>query len=82
MMTSSADTTTPESPGPVFEDFDLEEVFKSAEQHVRDEKSRNFVVEFGSERARIAFNFDIHDAKELLLDQDPDKKKDYPIRWM
>ncbi|KAK6958083.1 hypothetical protein Daesc_000876 [Daldinia eschscholtzii] len=81
-MTSSADTTTPESPGPVFEDFDLEEVFKSAEQHVRDEKSRNFVVEFGSERARIAFNFDIHDAKELLLDQDPDKKKDYPIRWI
>ncbi|KAI1807669.1 hypothetical protein F4811DRAFT_505539 [Daldinia bambusicola] len=81
-MASSNDTTPPDSPGSVFYDFDLEEVFKLAEQHVRDEESKNFVVEYGFERARIAFDFDKHDAKKLLLDQDPDEKKDYPIRWI
>lgn len=81
-MASSNDITPPESPGSVFHDFDLEHVFKKAEQHVRNEESKNFVVEFGSERARIAFDFDIDDARKLLLDQDPDEKKEYPIRWM
>ncbi|KAF3059268.1 hypothetical protein GL218_05087 [Daldinia childiae] len=81
-MASSDDTTPPESPGSVFHDFDLEHVFKKAEQHVRSEESKNFVVEFGSERARIAFDFDIDDARKLLLDQDPDEKKEYPIRWI
>ncbi|KAI8957465.1 hypothetical protein F5Y11DRAFT_339650 [Daldinia sp. FL1419] len=82
MMASSNDTTPPESPGSVFHDFDLEQVFKNAEEHVRDPSSKNFVVEFGSERARIAFDFDIDDAKKLLLDQDPDEKREYPIRWI
>ncbi|KAI1650530.1 uncharacterized protein F4817DRAFT_263654 [Daldinia loculata] len=81
-MASSNDITPPESPGSVFHDFDLEHVFKKAEQHVRNEESKNFVVEFGSERARIAFDFDIDDARKLLLDQDPDEKKEYPIRWI
>ncbi|KAI0838975.1 hypothetical protein F5Y06DRAFT_36588 [Hypoxylon sp. FL0890] len=63
-----------------FEDFDLDEVFKRAELHVTDERSTNFVVEFGYERARIAFDLGIDDMKELL-DQNPDEK-DYPIRWI
>ncbi|OTA52831.1 hypothetical protein K449DRAFT_390679 [Hypoxylon sp. EC38] len=64
-----------------FEDFDLEEVFKKAEFHVIDQASKNFVVEFGYERARIAFDLGIDDMKELL-DQNPDEKELYPIRWI
>ncbi|KAI1137032.1 hypothetical protein F5Y05DRAFT_389943 [Hypoxylon sp. FL0543] len=62
-----------------FEDFDLDEVFKKAQLHVTDENSTNFVVEFGYERARIAFNLSTDDMKEVL-DQNPDE--DYPIRWV
>ncbi|KAI1410767.1 hypothetical protein F5Y13DRAFT_166759 [Hypoxylon sp. FL1857] len=62
-----------------FEDFDLDEVFKKAELYVTNRESKNFVVEFGYERARIAFDLGPEDVKELL-GQNPEE--DYPIRWI
>lgn len=80
-MSSSTDVPPPDAFATAFQDFDLEEVFKRAEAHVEHEDSKNFVVEFGLERAQIAFNLGFDEVRELL-DQDPDDQKDYPIRWM
>ncbi|KAI5865016.1 hypothetical protein GGS23DRAFT_557275 [Durotheca rogersii] len=63
-----------------FRDFDLRDVFDQTEAHVVDGNSRNFVVEFGYEKARIAFDLGVDDVKRLL-DQDPDERH-YPIRWI
>ncbi|KAI1770904.1 hypothetical protein F4818DRAFT_431439 [Hypoxylon cercidicola] len=76
-MSSSTDVP-PSSAFVDFQDFDLEEVFKRAEAHVESEDSKNFVVEFGFERAQIAFDLGINEFRELF-DQDQD---DYPIRWI
>ncbi|TRX98131.1 hypothetical protein FHL15_000776 [Xylaria flabelliformis] len=63
-----------------FEDFDLEEVFKKATPHANNLASHNFVVEFGPERARIAFDLDGVDIEELL--KGPRDTNHYPIRWI
>ncbi|KAH8157962.1 hypothetical protein CIB48_g10284 [Xylaria polymorpha] len=63
-----------------FEDFDLEDVFQKATPHAVNPTSQNFVVEFGPEKARIAFDIDAVDIEELLKGN-----KDanvYPIRWI
>ncbi|KAI1373624.1 hypothetical protein F4677DRAFT_428660 [Hypoxylon crocopeplum] len=77
-----ASQDAPPSPGCAiaFQDFDEQEIFQKAESHVTNEGSKNFVVEFGYKRARIAFDLSSDDVKELL-EQDPDEK-DYPIRWV
>ncbi|KAI1104169.1 hypothetical protein F4804DRAFT_308010 [Jackrogersella minutella] len=67
--------------GIVYHDFDLEDIFHQAESHVTNENSKNFVVEFGQKRARIAFDLGLDEVEELL-DQNPDDQKDYPIRWI
>ncbi|KAI0154496.1 hypothetical protein GGR52DRAFT_549916 [Hypoxylon sp. FL1284] len=77
-MSSSTDVPMPEA---AFQDFDLEDVFKRAEAHVGNEDSKNFVVEFGFERAQIGLDLGIEEVKELL-DRDSDHQKDYPIRWI
>ncbi|KAI1214058.1 uncharacterized protein F4807DRAFT_406495 [Annulohypoxylon truncatum] len=64
-----------------FEDFDQDDVFRKAELHVRNEESRNFVVEFSRKHARIAFDLNDNEMKELL-DQNPGDQRDYPIRWI
>lgn len=64
-----------------FEDFDQDEAFHKAEFHVRSKESKNFIVEFGLKRARIAFDVN-HDEMNELLDHNPDEHVDYPIRWM
>ncbi|KAI0450682.1 hypothetical protein F5B21DRAFT_420770 [Xylaria acuta] len=63
-----------------FEDFDLEEVFQKATPHAINLTSQNFVVEFGPERARIAFDLDAVDIEELLKGQRD--ATEYPIRWI
>lgn len=79
-MTSPDPPATPDSPMAKFEDFDLEDVFQKATPHAVNPTSQNFVVEFGPEKARIAFDIDAVDIEELLKGN-----KDanvYPIRWM
>ncbi|KAI0109554.1 hypothetical protein GGR51DRAFT_511934 [Nemania sp. FL0031] len=63
-----------------FEDFDDPDVFQKAIPHTENLRSQNFVVEFGPESARIAFDLDASDI-EALLKSERDVKK-YPIRWI
>ncbi|KAI0165538.1 hypothetical protein GGR57DRAFT_125474 [Xylariaceae sp. FL1272] len=62
-----------------FQDFDLKEVFDEATPHAVNFESRNFVVEFGPERARIAFNLDAEDIKKLIGSE---RDATYPVRWI
>ncbi|KAI8629238.1 hypothetical protein F5Y19DRAFT_94509 [Xylariaceae sp. FL1651] len=64
-----------------FEDFDIDEVFQKATPHAAKFESKNFVVEFGPERARIAFDLDAADIAELFVDG-ARNVKEYPIRWI
>ncbi|KAI1423080.1 hypothetical protein F5Y12DRAFT_560606 [Xylaria sp. FL1777] len=64
----------------MFEDFDLEAVFQQATPHAENIYSQNFVVEFGPERARIAFDLGSAHMKRLL--ESERDHKHYPIRWI
>ncbi|KAI1436575.1 hypothetical protein GGR50DRAFT_692981 [Xylaria sp. CBS 124048] len=63
-----------------FEDFDLDEVFEKAKHHAAESSSHNFIVEFGFARARIAFDLEPGDIKELL--EGERDVQNYPIRWI
>lgn len=78
---SSHNEPSPETLADAFQDFDLEDVFRRAEEHVGNQDSKNFVVEFGLEKARIALDLSFGKVSELL-NQDPDHQREYPIRWM
>jgi hypothetical protein len=73
-------STVPQTAPSKFEDFDLDEVFQKATPHAAKLTSKNFVVEFGPQRARIAFDLDTADLEELL--EGARNTRDYPIRWM
>lgn len=77
---SSTDVPTSAS-ATVFQDFDIEEVFNKAWDHVENQDSKNFVVEFSLERAQIAFDLGVDEIRELLS-QELDDRKDRPVRWM
>lgn len=79
-MTSPDPPEAPGNPTAKFEDFDLDEVFQKAVPHAGNSNSQNFVVEFGPEKARIAFDLDSADI-EALLKTERDIQG-YPIRWM
>ncbi|KAI1365061.1 hypothetical protein F5Y08DRAFT_194530 [Xylaria arbuscula] len=71
--------TAPSSLAACFEDFDLEDVFRKATPHAESLESMNFVVEFGPEHARIAFDLNSRNMERLLKsERDPN----YPIRWI
>ncbi|KAI1351180.1 hypothetical protein F5Y01DRAFT_283638 [Xylaria sp. FL0043] len=69
----------PESPTDIFEDFDLDEVFQKATPHAENLNSKNFIVEFGPDRARIAFDVESGNIERLLASE---KDENYPIRWI
>ncbi|KAI6087872.1 hypothetical protein F4821DRAFT_235398 [Hypoxylon rubiginosum] len=77
---SSTDVPTSAS-ATVFQDFDIEEVFNKAWDHVENQDSKNFVVEFSLERAQIAFDLGVDEIRELLS-QELDDRKDRPVRWI
>ncbi|KAI1754988.1 hypothetical protein F4782DRAFT_527718 [Xylaria castorea] len=79
-MASPDPPAAPYSPMVKFEDFDLKEIFQKARPHAINLTSQNFVVEFGPERARIAFDLDAVDIEELL--KGPRDVNEYPIRWI
>ncbi|OTB01525.1 hypothetical protein M426DRAFT_323410 [Hypoxylon sp. CI-4A] len=62
-----------------FHDFDKDDIYQMAEDHVTNENSKNFVVEFAHEKARIAFDLTKENIDELLA-RNPDDS--YPIRWI
>ncbi|KAI0421015.1 hypothetical protein F5X98DRAFT_289200 [Xylaria grammica] len=79
-MASTGPPAAPDSLTAKFEDFDLDEVFQKAKPHTENLRSQNFIVEFGPDRARIAFDLDSDDIKDLLRSKRD--VKDYPIRWI
>lgn len=62
-----------------FEDFDREEVFAKVKQVAVNQKARNFVVQFGPHKAKIAFDLDTDEIKDL---QAWTNDEECPIRWM
>ncbi len=79
-MRSDGPPMAPDSRTAMFEDFDLDEVFAKATPHAENQNSQNFVVEFGPDHARIAFDLGSA-AMKSLLESERDVKN-YPIRWM
>lgn len=63
----------------VFEDFDDEAVYHRSRERALRESSLNFVVEFGKDKARIAFDLGLEDVKELLVTR---QEEETPVRWM
>lgn len=67
--------TTPD----IFSDFDNADVCsESLERNLRD-STRNFVVEFGAEKARIAFDVSTEGVSSLLKTA---RSPEFPVRWM
>ncbi|KAI0599359.1 hypothetical protein F4775DRAFT_591476 [Biscogniauxia sp. FL1348] len=64
----------------MFEDFDLPDVFRKAQENATSRNSKNFVVEFGSDYARIAFDLGAEHFRELLNNERDTAH--YPIRWI
>ncbi|CAJ2513303.1 Uu.00g014220.m01.CDS01 [Anthostomella pinea] len=79
-MASTAQAEAPRRSTTLFEDFDDETVFQKAAPHAADQDSKNFVVEFGPEHARVAFNLGADDFHTLLQDERHIAR--YPIRWI
>ncbi|KAI0478738.1 hypothetical protein GGR56DRAFT_338146 [Xylariaceae sp. FL0804] len=67
-----------------FEDFDRRDIFEQAAPHVNNRDSRNFVVEFGPEHARVAFDLADDEFAPLLAQErhDPTGGAGGPIRWI
>ncbi|KAH8783896.1 hypothetical protein BGZ57DRAFT_883933 [Hyaloscypha finlandica] len=62
-----------------FLDFDNVDVYKDAlERNLRD-ATRNFVIEFGADEARIAFNYSTEGVSDLLKTKPSSK---LPVRWI
>jgi tRNA threonylcarbamoyladenosine modification (KEOPS) complex Pcc1 subunit len=62
-----------------FSDFDNADVCnKSLECNLRD-STRNFVVEFGADKARIAFDVSTEDVSSLL---ETKRSPQLPVRWV
>ena len=62
-----------------FESFDDEEVYNQSQSRALKDTTRNFAVEFGKDKARIAFDLSLGDVQELLI---AERQPESPIRWM
>ncbi|KAK8140451.1 hypothetical protein PG984_000517 [Apiospora sp. TS-2023a] len=75
----TASSSASSSPGVQFADLDDQGTFDHAEKYATAEGCKNFMVEFGPNRARIAYNLGDPDIEERL---GADRDKEYPIRWI
>jgi hypothetical protein len=62
-----------------FSDFDDADVFNDSLQRNLSDKTINFVVEFGADEARIAFDYSPEGVSSLLKKKPSTK---FPVRWM
>lgn len=62
-----------------FANFDDKAVYDQSLAQVLDESTRNFVVEFGKEEAKIAFDLVVQDIEGLLQSGVPPERS---VRWM
>jgi hypothetical protein len=63
----------------MFADYDDEQVYKSSQIRALQEETHNFVVEFGKEGARVAFDLEQEHVQSLLNTPAPAER---PVRWM
>ena len=63
----------------IFENYDDEKVYAKSEVKMLSEDTRNFVVEFGKDKADIAFNVEDTEMGALLESPRPEG---LPVRWM
>lgn len=63
----------------VFEDLDDKAIYDQSLARVLDQSTRNFVVDFGLNEAKIAFDVDAEEVGRLLKAGLP---KERPVRWM
>ncbi|KAK8090085.1 hypothetical protein PG997_005046 [Apiospora hydei] len=62
-----------------FSDLDEQAAFDHAEKYATAEGCKNFMVEFGPNHARIAYNLEDSDIEERL---GANREDEYPIRWI
>jgi hypothetical protein len=62
-----------------WENFDDRAVYERSLEQVLEESTLNFVVEFGKEEAKIAFDLSMEKTKGLLASDLPNER---PVRWM
>jgi hypothetical protein len=62
-----------------FLDFDDADVYKDTLERILRDATRNFVIEFGADEARIAFNYSTEGVSDLLKTKPSSK---LPVRWM
>lgn len=65
----------------LFGDYDQQNIYDNAQQDTLDPNARNFVVEFGRNKARIGSNLD-HVDFELLFEEKDANRAERPVRWM
>ncbi|TVY54071.1 hypothetical protein LCER1_G005000 [Lachnellula cervina] len=63
-----------------FEDYDNVAVYEKSEELALSASTKNFVVEFGLDEARIAFDLDEERFKSLLHTPQPSDRR--PVRWI
>lgn len=63
-----------------FKDYDEDHVYQQSQTLAVDPKTMNFIVDFGKDSARIAFDSDAEDVKGLL--DSSSRAPERPIRWM
>jgi hypothetical protein len=62
-----------------WKNLDDEVVYEQSLERVLKESTLNFVVEFGKEEAKIAFDLSMEKTKGLLASDLPNER---PVRWM
>ena len=67
-------------PDGLFANFDNEDVYKESLRRALNDNTLNFVVEFGKDEAKIAFDLDEQHVKSLLAEGSKPAKR--PVRWM
>lgn len=65
-----------------FENFDEPAVYQSAQERLLDPQARNFILEFGADKAKIGFNLDTDTFERRIKYHDPQRGADTPVRWM
>ena len=66
----------------IFENFDDPAVYRRAQEELLDPLARNFVVEFGADEAKIAFDVDPATFERRIKYHDPPRAVGTPVRWM
>lgn len=63
----------------MFHNYDKQEIYDECKLKAIDISTKNFVIDFGKEEAKIAFDLEEKDFDKILTESRPEQR---PIRWM